>query len=315
MSAPVPICPKCGYDQSGEVATWENQCPTDGTCPECGLGFAWREVMRPLIDDLPWYIEHARSMRARVWRTPGTLRRLILPHVFWRGIDVRKRVAIPSLLVWCVLVCIGAHLLVAIPVGLGDWQENNWLGTSLRQYYNQYGFSAITAILFNGISLPLYRADPVPMASLFGVNVRQTWWDTEELMRVFFRPIGFQLGFIALWLTVLLAMPRTRRLTKLRGAHIARAALLSMTAMVLTFEFYRLNEALNGLGGYRTGITSRLYIATIPMMIAWQIAFWGSAIIFGWRIRPWRLLVVVGTLAALLGGATLRVYAFLSTTT
>lgn len=40
-----PRCPRCGYDQSGEVQTWRSACPLHGRCPECGLEFRWRYVL------------------------------------------------------------------------------------------------------------------------------------------------------------------------------------------------------------------------------------------------------------------------------
>lgn len=311
-----PICPKCGYDQSGEVATWETQCPVQGTCPECGLKFTWTEIYHPLMHDLLWYSEHARSIRACVWRTPGTLRRLVVPLLFWRSLNVKKRVSLPMLCVWCILVCIGAHMLVAVAVGLEQWQESNWTAQPLAQYLNQNGVSGALAIYLNGLVQPLYEVTPnVRGYSRFiDLGFRKEWWSTESLMDAIFRPIGFQIGFILLWMIVLLAIPHTRKLTKLRGVHIARAVILSVTAMVLTFELYRLNEALHGLGGYRMGITSLLYNSIVPAMIVWQMIFWGSAIAIGWRIRSWKLLVALGTVAGLLGGAALRVYVFLIVT-
>ena len=311
-----PICPKCGYDQSGAIATWESQCPMWGVCPECGLEFAWVEVFQPMFNDLRWYTEHARSVWSLLWRTPKTLMRLILPPLFWRELDVKKRLSIPMLTTWCVLVCFITHLIVAVPVGLEHWQERNWTSMTPRQYIEVHGLSGALSIAFNGVAQPLYEAFPNERgyARTIDVAIRPDRWDADYFMDIFFRPIGFQLGFIALWLVVLLAIPRTRRMTKLRGAHIARTALLSATAMVLTFELYRFNIALHGLGGSRTGVTYFMYNKIVPLLIVWQIVFWACAIAIGWRIRPWRLLVVLGTLAALLGGATLRVYVFLLTT-
>ena len=39
-------CPRCGYDLSGEIATWTEACPVRGLCTECGLEFAWGEGIR-----------------------------------------------------------------------------------------------------------------------------------------------------------------------------------------------------------------------------------------------------------------------------
>lgn len=39
-----PRCPRCGYDLGGQVATWREACPLEGSCPECGATFAWGKV-------------------------------------------------------------------------------------------------------------------------------------------------------------------------------------------------------------------------------------------------------------------------------
>lgn len=51
-----PRCTHCGYDQSGEVQTWREQCPLGGRCVECGQAFDWGEAFRvrnAYFDDLP----------------------------------------------------------------------------------------------------------------------------------------------------------------------------------------------------------------------------------------------------------------------
>ena len=68
-----PICPKCGYDQSGEITTWVTQCPLEGTCPECGYALYWSDVVNPSRIRLPWFVEHAESKRGLLRRTIPTL--------------------------------------------------------------------------------------------------------------------------------------------------------------------------------------------------------------------------------------------------
>jgi hypothetical protein len=61
-------CPRCGYDQAGEIARWEvadpPACPLHGQCTECGLGLEWRLVMRPELQVPLWFIETAEVGRA-----------------------------------------------------------------------------------------------------------------------------------------------------------------------------------------------------------------------------------------------------------
>ena len=313
MREQTPTCPKCGYDQSGEIATWESYCPVEGQCPECGIVFAWGSVFRPLLNDLSWYSEHAKSLPRMIWRTPRTLWKLILPHRFWREVDVTKRVSIRRLLVWVIFVLVAVHLLVAIPHGIGYFQLNNWPKVSVSRYYQLYGGHGIAKLVLDGIFAPFVYTQPSSMGYVLSqqMSLRQY----EDWYREIIRPMIFQLGFIALWLAVLLAIPHTRRIAKLRRAHIARAALLSGLAMVLTFEFMRLCWAMYGATGHSMPWLYRyLSRGIVPTMCVWQIVFWASAVGIGWRVRPWKLLVALGTLAALLGGTALRVYVFLAST-
>lgn len=62
-----PSCPRCGYDQSGAIAAWERfappSCPLDGTCTECGLEFAWRDLLNPVYALQLNMFEHAQMRR------------------------------------------------------------------------------------------------------------------------------------------------------------------------------------------------------------------------------------------------------------
>lgn len=92
-SAIRPACPRCDYDLSGSVATWERaastpgaSCPIEGLCPECGLRFAWADVMRPDRVTPRWSFEHAPAgagMLANISRLARTVARLLLPRRLW----------------------------------------------------------------------------------------------------------------------------------------------------------------------------------------------------------------------------------------
>ena len=81
-----PSCPRCGYDQSGIIAAWQESCPLDGVCSECGLDFAWRDILNPEYGDLPDFFEHARRRFARTWR------RALRPWRFWRWVRMEHRI-------------------------------------------------------------------------------------------------------------------------------------------------------------------------------------------------------------------------------
>ncbi len=308
-----PTCPKCGYDQSGEVATWESQCPLEGRCPECGLVFAWGEVFDPVLNDLYWYVEHGKSLMAMVRRTPRTLAWLILPHRFWQAVDVTKRVAIWRLMIWVLLLMVGAHLLVSVPYGFGAWHRYNWRGVSFADYYASNGLHGVGKIFIDGLAHPALETNfrgggRWPTSLHFGVGRAYAIYDQIV------KPTAFQIGFVLLWMIVLVVIPKTRELVQVRWSHIGRVLALSALMLVLWFEFYRLFYAMMMWTQYRSGLVRDIHQLIIPIAILWQIVFWSSAIAIGWRVYSWRLLVALGTVAALLGGTALRVYVFLAST-
>ncbi len=307
----MPICPKCGYDQSGEIATWESVCPLEGRCPECGLEFAWRDVFDPVLNDLYWYIEHGQSVSAMIWRTPGTLARLILPHRFWQAVDVTKRVSIGRLTIWVLLVMVFAHLLVSILYGIGVWNQYNWQGTTLADDYATHGMHGPGKIGIDGLVAPAIRTNyrgGFGRPTSFSFRIGQTHEIYDQLVK----PTTFQIGFVLLWMIVLIAIPKTRQLVRVRWNHLGRAAALSVLMLVLWFEFHRLIYGLMMWTGFRSGLIREIHQLLVPLSILWQAVFWGCVVVIGWRVNPWKGLVVLGTIAALLGGTALRVHVFVS---
>jgi len=309
MNPTTPICPKCGYDQSGEIATWETQCPLEGRCPECGLDFAWCDVFDPVLNDLYWYSEHARSIWGMIWCTPRTLWMLALPHGFWREVDVVKRVSVFRLFAWALIIVAAMHLLVAILNGYVAWTQHNWSSRSwtLAQYLQEYRGHGVAEIIFDGFAYPYFNAVPQAYSSKWSLYITPGW--SGAWYEYLIKPLVFETGFIMLWLIVLLAIPQSRRIAQIRSAHMIRAMILSVMILVLTYELTWLNRLV-----YELTINKmywQLSRVVVPAAVIWQLVFWASAIGIGWRVRPWKLLVTLGTVAALLGGLALSIYVFL----
>ena len=68
-----PRCPRCGYDLRGVVTTWADACPLESTCSECGLFFAWSEVIGPLAPRPGWCVEFAATWWGVPWRAIKTM--------------------------------------------------------------------------------------------------------------------------------------------------------------------------------------------------------------------------------------------------
>jgi hypothetical protein len=304
-----PICPKCGYDQSGEIATWKSNCPINGICNECGIPFHWADIFDPTRTRLRWYAEHAMSPWQILIRTPKTLLKLLLPHRFWRAIDITKDTCPKRLIAWVLLTMVIVHLLVSIPNGINAWNRSNWSGVTFSQYYQMYEGYALAEKIFDAIALPYYNAHPQAYShkwSLFIERGRPNVWYDE-----FIQHISFQLGFLLLWLLVLFVIPTTKRIAKIRPAHVVRAAVLSTLMIFLSVEALRLLRTLYELSGFLIDIYTPVQHMVIPVVILWQVIFWSCAISIGWKVRPWLLLVTLGTAAALLGGYVFDTYIFL----
>ena len=56
-----PMCPRCGYDLSGQVRTWTDACPLAGVCTECGFEVEYRFVLNPGLTARWRYFETAVS--------------------------------------------------------------------------------------------------------------------------------------------------------------------------------------------------------------------------------------------------------------
>lgn len=54
-------CPRCGHDLRGPQAGWREACPLAGRCPDCGLDFAWGDLLSGRMHYPRWCVEGARS--------------------------------------------------------------------------------------------------------------------------------------------------------------------------------------------------------------------------------------------------------------
>ena len=293
-----PICPKCGYDQSGEIATWETQCPLEGTCPECGLGFAWGNVINPSRARLRWYSEHARSVFDMVTRSPSTLMRLVLPWVFWRNVSVSHHIALRRLTCWVLMMWVALHAVMAIPFAYYNWMGlDSWLFGSVANTYSAFGIKGLLAMLSNALFSPMVHIVPART----GLEVTFEGGGLVYLgssTRDSFGGLIAVLGFSTLWLVVLLAIPTTRRIAKIRARHIMRAYILSLLPAVMIIEILRFESAYAMVSRVTP---SGLALLGIISSVLWLIVFWACAVRVGWGIRPAGLLIILGTITALLG--------------
>ncbi len=312
MSKPAYICPKCGYDQSGMIDSWTDRCPVRGRCAECGLEFAWADVFYPIRNTVWWYAEHSRSIWEMVRRTPGSIGRLVLPWKFWGQVDIRKSVMVWRLWFWVFLVAMVAHVLVSIPYGFGFWTRNyayRWGGYTFADHWADTRWNGLGELVVGGLFYPAIESQL--WSGRGGSRLVLQAGESRYIYTLVLKPIAFQIGIIALWCVVLMAIPSTRQLAKIRKAHVLRAFGLSALLAILTLELSRLVDGLVMWSEWYSDSIRFLKKCIVLVGIFLQVVFWTSCIVIGWRVRPWKTLVFLGMLAALLGGVAFQVYLFL----
>ncbi len=315
-----PICPKCGYDQSGEIATWESSCPIEGICPECGLGFDWADVFDPGRVHLPWYTEHAEHTRGMIRRSPMTLWFLLLPHRFWKRVTVASPVYAARLWSYVAAVVVSMYLATTL-LSIATKASSNYR-------WNQLYASFQAANPGNPMQGKRFTVDMGTMRYWWGVtgdSLLQPIRSQDSATQIALL-IG---GMALLWAVVIAAVPTTRRIAQVRLAHVHRAAAWSCFVIACLFCIVSVTESIatgfsiagRGLDpswpgffnvtqmrftqaeAYSRYVITGVFLASL-IWIQW---FWLAATVRGWRIRS-IVLPILGFMASLLAGYTAFMY-------
>ncbi|MFO0835422.1 MAG: hypothetical protein U0638_10645 [Phycisphaerales bacterium] len=299
-----PSCPRCGYDLSGAVAAWNHaesaSCPMRGTCSECGLEFAWGEVLNPEISVPAWSFEHARSQHMS--RFVRTLLLCFRPWRLWRSLQMHNSVN-PARLVLLVLVgAPAAHLaLMSLrfvsfaltePDRRGVLTATDWLlGAANACWPYGDGLDWYQINMSGGVTPAAFLS----FDSVWGA----IWWSIIPLMFVL--------------------IPITLRSCRVRPAHIARIAaywlVCSALALPLVARLHIIADAVlhpTNLLLHRVGLLGSYWytnaIDELRHILVWQqpLCLWGVAFVFwGYALRSYlklpRARLVAGMLVFLAG--------------
>lgn len=188
------LCPRCGYDLSGAVASWTESCPIEGVCSECGLGFAWCHVLNPTLRVPLWSYEHAAEPSIRLFF--ASLSRSLLPHRFWKQFPLESPLNPRRL--WRF---VGVTLTWSLVWGAGSLTIA-LIAVSFIENFQPGGFGAfeVVASFFRASSLEAL-ASPMTILSL---------------------------EWTLLFPLTLLLLRNTTASRKIRGGHILRAAVFSL---------------------------------------------------------------------------------------
>lgn len=267
MSTPheQPLCPRCGYDQSGIVTSWRDSCPTEGRCAECGLEFAWTELFRPDLHAPDWSFEHANKHLFRCLMQ--TFVRSLWPMSFWKSLRLTHPIHTRRLIKLAVGILVTIHLLLAAGGYAWFFVLSNIVYKAGSWRYELLSFSifvpdeAVTRFWITAAIMPYYprlAGDEVPTGS------------TELLMAFcwsFLIPLGF------------LALRQTLRHHSVRSVHILRAWAYSLPGLAMWIVLGRIPKLIGiemtaiGTAAHAWWWTQYEFICFL-VLSAWLLFYW-----------------------------------------
>jgi hypothetical protein len=129
------MCPRCGYDLRGTMATWKDSCPLIGRCTECGLDFEWADLFDRTRKAPAWCIEYARRGPRSITRAIViTFLQSCLPWRFWHRLRLHHPVRFPRLALYaCATFVLPAVLLYIAIQAAAAYIVCNSLHAEVRQ--------------------------------------------------------------------------------------------------------------------------------------------------------------------------------------
>lgn len=294
-------CPRCGYDLRGEIDRWTEHCPLAGICSECGLDLNWAELLSDDAKPIPGFVEEARGRRrifTAAWRTwLWTFR----PKPFWSRVRLERNPSPSRLVAWLLIVIVALHL--APPLMLLALI----LLQSLTRGSSSFGLGEVVAAATWPVEYDPYNG------GLSGSGLEGTRWST-----------GVWVAGLAtlMFPLVLFALPWTRGRSKVRDAHVTRAAVYSLAWVVPLLLARILNTAAITVassidwrltGSWRevariandtTDFLHECFDAWhfwAPLACAWLFLWWWRALHTGFRMKDAGRVYLAMAIPALLG--------------
>lgn len=324
QAPPTPQCPRCGYDQSGLIATWESACPLAGVCSECGYEFHWREVLNPeqrrldgFVEHCPWKLVPLVAFRTLAWAW--------LPWVLWRRVKLHHEVVPKRLLAWLAVVLIGWHVvnagLAVVSQYVLEYQVRSYVQSQSKLYAIPFEINK-AELLVNALVWPVLRYDPwVAQGSLGGTGLSlaaNEWPPPWHILTL--ATLAFPIAFILL--------RGSRKLNRIRSVHVLRAAvysfawvgtlLLLWTVLVVLDIVNVLTVDLNELHSSWLGLVQQFieyFFEWAPYaLLVWLGLYWLLAMKIGWSFRNpfyhWLLISMVVLLASAAGARAINPQAY-----
>jgi hypothetical protein len=220
------MCPRCGYDLRGAIATWRESCPLAGRCGECGLGLAWGDLLSEEAEQPAWCVEFAPLDRVPM-AFATTLAISLVPLRFWGEIRMTYRVRPRRLVAYAVILVVTGYAILMAATALfvySDWQRFGGRITSSMSV----GEAMSRAMLLPFSSEPLGQvsigSQTTPYIS--PRSILEYLWGAWDLLT--YGSIIAILGPISL-----LGLVASRRRAGVRRGHVARTFVYSLGWIVV----------------------------------------------------------------------------------
>lgn len=312
-------CPRCGYDLSGEVQRWCDQCPLEGVCSECGLKIRWGGLLGVDVRRPESFFETSRAKPRRAFL--GTLSRAKNPFRFWNWVKMEyefnwKRMVLLSLVGMLAIHTLFTVAVVVLCVAIHSAAVSG---------PNPYGYPFPTST-----QIVIYSSKIVGVPFLGDFTYSRYSRYSPPLVGL---PAWILMGglSIATMSLAFMLLPRTLSNAKVRTVHLVRVMCYSfiwlpMSWCILTgalvlksmFDYYKAygpgttqrafwSEWIDYLGHKADSLAKTLhpyeYVITLAVVFGWSVFWWWGAGKYYLKIpRPFMIsitLTILSTLAVL----------------
>ena len=300
----VPLCPRCGYDQSGACAAWRTECPLEGTCPECGRAFEWGAALGYKCQPLRWLFEHKPRRSLGVLRAWRSWARTLVPGRFWRSVSLAHKTS-PAVWLWPVVLFVsmiavcGAGRAIAGCFAKYPWFPYVMTGSFAGRPPRPDGPGLAERVLD---FLWVYWCYPLWYGNYGG-------WTNEQYLRQLLGVWAVPAATVAAALTCsfsVILLRRSRRVASVRTAHVVRARVYRLAPLVVFYTVWIACFAARELSpaSWVRNWEGRVFSLLLVWSLAWGWLWWWTAIRRGSRMPDARLLAaLIGTIDVLASAA------------
>jgi len=276
-------CPRCGYDQRGLCDRWQDTCPMEGTCSECGLDYLWRDVLNPRFATPDWCIEFSRGFRETAMIILATFAMTARPWRFWLDLRMSHPIHPHRLALYMIVVPVAAYVMFALSVGYAT-------GTSNKGLPGLPPVPTMAAGFLHGCVAPWSKtqtatgATPMVVADRYQFNLvkntiravrsgtddwgfgNREWMCSLRVSQGLCTVIACPLGFVAL--------PISRRIAKVRWRHVFRVGAYGMVFVLIPIVFDLWSQMMIFITWRSTALAAIIMTAVLMAALSlwWSVA-------------------------------------------